>query len=63
VKRNVGGGFFGPEAYYVTGGLGPNDVAAADFNGDGKLDLAVMNRFNNGISSGRVSILLNECLP
>jgi FG-GAP repeat len=63
VKRNVGGGHFGPEAHYVTGGLIPNGVTAADFNGDGKLDLAVMNRFSNGNSPGRVSILLNQCLP
>jgi len=63
VQRNIGGGNFGPEAHYATGGLDPVSVATADFNGDGKLDVAVMNA-NLGNPNGRtVSILLNECLP
>ena len=35
----------------------PNNVTAADFNGDGKVDLAVTNVFGNG---GTVSILLGK---
>ena len=36
-------------------GKGPNAISAADFNGDGKLDLAVLNR-----AGGTVSILLQQ---
>lgn len=36
-------------------GTGPNAVALADFNNDGKLDLSVANR-----SAGSVSVLLNQ---
>jgi hypothetical protein len=36
-------------------GLGPFQRAAADFNGDGKLDLAVAN-----LTDGTVSILLQQ---
>ena len=36
-------------------GRGPNQIVAADFNGDGKLDLAVIN-----LTDGTVSILLQE---
>ncbi len=36
-------------------GKGPNQLAAADFNGDGKLDLAVAN-----LTDGTVSILLQQ---
>jgi hypothetical protein len=34
-------------------GRGPTEIAVADFNGDGKLDLAVLNE-----TDGTVSILL-----
>lgn len=36
-------------------GKGPYQLAAADFNGDGKLDLAAVN-----LSDGTVSILLQQ---
>ena len=36
-------------------GKGPNQIVAADFNGDGKLDLAVAN-----LTDGTVSILLQQ---
>jgi FG-GAP-like repeat/Abnormal spindle-like microcephaly-assoc'd, ASPM-SPD-2-Hydin len=51
-----GDGTFQPEVDYATG-LYPNDVVVADFNGDGKLDLAVAN-FGNEANS--VSILLGN---
>ena len=38
-----------------TAGSGPYQIVAADFNGDGKLDLAVVN-----LASGTVSILLQQ---
>jgi hypothetical protein len=44
-----GTGSFGTPVHYVTG-LGPRSVKAADFNGDGNLDLAVANYDSNNIS-------------
>jgi hypothetical protein len=37
----TGDGTFGPAQYFATGGSNPVAVAVGDFNGDGKLDLAV----------------------
>ena len=51
-----GDGTFQPEVDYATGQY-PNDVVVADFNGDGKLDLAVANFGSEGNS---VSILLGN---
>ena len=48
-----GDGTFQPKVDYATGAT-PTDVKAADFNGDGKADLAVTN------SSGAVSVLLGN---
>ena len=45
--------FADPVRYPV--GTGPRDVVVADFNGDGKLDLAVSN-----VGSGNVSVLLGN---
>jgi hypothetical protein len=48
-----GNGTFGPVAHYQVG-LNPAYVVTADFNGDNKLDLAVVN------NAGSVSILLGK---
>lgn len=43
-------------------GFGPSDLKAADFNGDGRLDLAVVNGFPNPLNEfvGAVSILVGR---
>ena len=47
-------GFAAPVPY-MTGGSGPISVQAADFNGDGRIDLAIINK-----TSGDVAILLGN---
>ena len=54
---NGQGGFSGPTTY-TTGGTVLETVAAGDFNGDGRPDLAVLN-YNNA-QIGSVGILLNN---
>ncbi len=44
-----GDGTFGPPVNFAAG-LRPKSVAVGDFNGDGKLDLAVVNRDSNNVS-------------
>ena len=44
-----GDGTFGPHVDYATGGL-PRSVTTSDFNGDGKLDLALPNQAHNTVS-------------
>jgi hypothetical protein len=46
---------FTPIDMYSSGGSGPSSIAIADFNGDGKRDLAVSN-----YSSPKVGVLLNN---
>ena len=49
-----GDGTFGPKTDYRIG-YGPNDIIAADLNGDGKVDLATAN-----YTDGTASVLLNK---
>ena len=58
VLLGKGDGTFAPHVDYSTG-LGPYDLATADFNGDGKLDLVVTNYGDLGGGSS-FSILLGE---
>jgi len=39
----------------ITGGAAPQDLAAGDLNGDGKVDVAVANYYSN-----TVSVLINN---
>lgn len=54
-----GDGTFTAGGVFATGGTGPDDLVAADFNGDGYPDLAVINSNISG-SSSNVSVLLND---
>ena len=55
VQLGDGAGNFGAPAQYATGGADASDVAPADFNGDGRVDLLVA---NGGAST--VSLLLGD---
>ncbi len=52
-----GDGTFRPRMDFATGGLTPFSIAAADFNGDGKLDLVIANA---QVPSNAVSVLLGN---
>jgi hypothetical protein len=45
----VGGGLFSPVTTIASGGTSPAGIAAADFTGDGKADLAVTNASNSSV--------------
>jgi len=51
----VGGPLFGASTTYATGGGNPHGVTHADFNRDGKLDLAVANA-----GSANLGLLLGD---
>ena len=56
-----GDGTFQPPVTLDTGGPSPFSVATADFNADGKADLAVMNLCtDNGCTNGTIGILLGN---
>jgi hypothetical protein len=56
-----GDGTFSPAQSYSSGGLSAFSVAVADFNGDSKPDLAVVNECETGnCSNGAVGVLLNN---
>ena len=54
-----GQGGFGPETTYDVG-LAPREIVAEDFNGDGILDLAVVNAGNVFTADNTVSLLLGQ---
>ncbi len=49
ILLGTGTGTFGARSDYMVGGE-PRSVATGDFNGDGRLDLAVANRLGNSVS-------------
>ncbi|MEN6450965.1 MAG: FG-GAP-like repeat-containing protein [Thermoguttaceae bacterium] len=55
VLLGTGSGAFGVATAFNSGGASPRTVAAGDFNGDGKLDLAVAN-----YGSGKLGILQGD---
>jgi hypothetical protein len=54
-----GDGTFQPPVNYSTGGS-PDSVAAGDFNGDGKADLAVVSENLGGVGGSTLSVFLNK---
>jgi Big-like domain-containing protein/VCBS repeat protein len=55
-----GDGTFKTPKDYCTGGNSANQIAVADVNGDGKLDVAVANGWNQSIGKGAVGVLLGN---
>jgi hypothetical protein len=58
VLLNKGHGTFAKARYFDVHGVGPEGIASADLNHDGKVDLVVTN--NNFLSSSIVSVLLGK---
>lgn len=58
ILMGVGKGGFSAPAEYVVG-KGPKSMGTGDFDGDGKMDLAVANQGNSGIDD-RISILFGD---
>ena len=60
ILLNLGNGIFQTSVPYTTG-TDPVSIVAGDFNGDGKIDLAVANGITSGQPvAGTISILLNN---
>ncbi|HET9407159.1 MAG TPA: FG-GAP-like repeat-containing protein [Candidatus Sulfotelmatobacter sp.] len=59
ILLGTGDGTFGPPAEYSTG-PGTYSLAVGDFNGDGKLDLAVAVSGANGLDPGDIEVLLGN---
>lgn len=58
---NGSGGFSAPADIVLAGQLNPTAIAVGDFNGDGKLDLAVTMSFGfSNITPGHVTVLLGN---
>jgi len=57
-----GDGTFQTAVNYASGGQSPQSIAVADVNGDGKIDIAIVNECasNSDCSSGFVSLLLGN---
>jgi len=49
ILLNDGAGAFGPPSSFLSGGMTTLSLSAADFNGDGKIDLAVANRLQSNV--------------
>jgi uncharacterized protein YjdB len=61
VSLGTGNGNYGPPTIYPTGSPNSFWVSAGDFNGDGKIDLAVANLcFDNNCAQGGAAILLGN---
>ena len=58
VFLNNGHGIFGNPHYFSVKGVGPDGIAAADLNKDGKVDLVVAN--NNFQAASTVSVLIGK---
>lgn len=57
VRRGLGGFAFGPPAYFPTGGA-PSDVAPGDFDGDGRIDVALAQHMQEPSSFGLSDLAL-----
>ncbi len=58
----VSSGMFDPQLSLVTD-LHPNTVAFADFNGDGRADIATANNYSTAGQPASITILKNKSLP